>query len=114
LNDASTRDAAAPQTVTLGSADVPAKINCASLGAQITAVARTFGGPKGAIVSAVVAHGAADRAGIRRGDVVLRAGNTEIYEPADVQAAMAEAVVGSAVDIKVMRKARAVDVSVQF
>jgi hypothetical protein len=65
-------------------------------------------------VSSVRPNGAADRAGIRRGDVVRRFGTREIGTPADLADAVAEAKNGDRVVLVVHRRQRELTLEIEF
>ncbi|HEX9078493.1 MAG TPA: DegQ family serine endoprotease [Desulfuromonadaceae bacterium] len=76
-------------------------------------LARSFGlrQARGALVNDVLKGGPADKAGIRQGDVITGFNGTEIKDPSHLQRLVAEAGVGKAVRITVVRDARALDLS---
>jgi putative serine protease PepD len=62
--------------------------------------------PDGAQVAAVIGGGPADRAGIRRGDVIKRVGGQAVQDPEDVAKAIANDKPGDKVDVVVERASR--------
>jgi PDZ domain len=80
----------------------------------IAAIAMGIEGVDGASVTAVAPHSAAAEAGIKKGDILLQVGATDVNDPDDVQTAIAALVPGSTVPIKLMRRARVIWVNVQF
>lgn len=79
-------------------------------------LARSFGLDKqsGALVGDVVAQGPAEKAGIKRGDVIVSYDGKPIEEPATLPALVASTPVGKTVAIQVMRNGRmqTVDVAI--
>ena len=71
-------------------------------------------GVDGAMVTAVAPNSSAMEAGIRVGDIILRVNGQPINDPDDVRTALANAVAGSIVEIRLMRAAKPVWVHVQF
>jgi PDZ domain len=130
-------DGAAPTTIPVQAAAAPAVLSdapsnsptnvsparipaggCPSLGADLTKLAVTgmgsMDGVTGAMISGVSPTGAAARGGIRKGDIVIRVGDAEINDPADVQDAICRSPAGTAIDVKLSRQAQPVWVSVRF
>lgn len=100
----------------VASASVPSNA-CPSLGADLAKLAITsmgIDGVTGAMISEVSPTGAAARAGIRKGDIVLRVGNVPINEPADVQDAICRSPAHATIDVKLSRQALPIWVSVRF
>jgi hypothetical protein len=77
---------------------------------------RTFGleGVDGAMVTAVAPQSAGATAGIKVADILLRVNGKAVNGPDDVQAAIGAVDSGSIVEIRLMRKALPLWVSVQF
>jgi hypothetical protein len=92
-------------------------IRCPSLGADLTKLAVTsmgIDGVTGAMISGVSPTGAAASAGIRKGDIVIRVGDSPINDPADVQDAICQIPAGTTIDVKLSRQAQPMWVSVRF
>jgi hypothetical protein len=68
----------------------------------------------GALVASVSPGSAADKAGLKEGDVLVRIGNTPIKGPADVQAAVAEIAPGGSAVLEVIRQHSRSTIKVQF
>jgi hypothetical protein len=73
-----------------------------------------LGKPQGALVIGAVAGGAADRAGIRAGDIILKIGVTNIGEPRQVREASGKAKPGDSIDVLVIRDKKEMIVGVEF
>jgi serine protease Do len=69
---------------------------------------------KGALVAQVTPKSPAEKAGIERGDVIVRFGEAEIEEPRDLSRRVAESAVGGEVDVVVLRdgKRRTLEVEI--
>jgi S1-C subfamily serine protease len=107
-------DSNARPTVT--PARVPSGV-CPFLGADLAKLAVTsmgIDGVTGAMISGVSPTGAAASAGIRKGDIVIRVGDSPINDPADVEDAICQIPVGTAIDVKLSRQAQPMWVSVRF
>lgn len=65
-------------------------------------------------VNDVVPGGAADKAGIKAGDILLKVGDTEIRSSSDLSAAIGEYKVGDVAMIRVQREEKEEDISVTF
>lgn len=78
-------------------------------------LAQSFGldRPHGALVSEVVKDSPAERAGIKRGDVILRFGGQAIDERNDLPKIVASSKVGKTVDVLVFRDGRERELKVQ-
>lgn len=77
-------------------------------------IAQSFGlkEPKGALVGGVVNGSPAEAAGIKRGDVIIAFDGKEIKNMSDLPRLVAETQVGKAVDIKVIRDGKEVDLKI--
>jgi serine protease Do len=77
-------------------------------------LARSFGldDERGALVGDVVAQGPADKAGIKRGDVIVAYDGTKIAESSSLPAAVAATPVGKTVPVEIMRDGKMETVSV--
>ena len=76
------------------------------------ASAMSLGATKGALVDDVEKGGPAEKAGFASGDVVIRAGSTEIVHARDLTRAVARQAPGSKVDVVVQRGAKTVQLPV--
>jgi serine protease Do len=76
------------------------------------ATAMNLGGTKGALVDDVEKGGPAERAGFATGDLIVRAGSTEIVHARDLPRAIARQAPGSKVDVVVQRGAKTVQLPV--
>ena len=59
---------------------------------------------EGALVAQVTPGGPAEKAGLERGDVIVRLGDTDIHRMRELPRAVAAAIPGSKIDVEVMRK----------
>jgi serine protease Do len=86
----------------------------ASLQALDDALARSLGLPdtKGALVADVSVGGPANRAGIRNGDVIVRAGNTEISNTRDLARVVGSQRPASPLRLQLVRDGRRMELSV--
>ncbi len=77
-------------------------------------MAQSFGlkEPKGALVGDVVSGSPAEKAGIRRGDVIIAFDGKDIKQMSDLPRMVAETPVGKTVDIKVIRDGKEVDLKI--
>ena len=91
---------------------------CPSLGADLTKLAVTgvsiMDGVTGAMISRVLPNSPAAAAGMRKGDILIRVGDSPIDEPDDVLDAICRVPAGSIVEVKVSREALPKWLSVQF
>jgi serine protease Do len=69
--------------------------------------------PQGALVAEVTPDSPAERAGIQRGDVILRFGGKPVAEVRDLPRLVAETQVGTEVDVGVLRSGRPATVRVR-
>ncbi|MDB4938342.1 MAG: HtrA protease/chaperone protein [Labilithrix sp.] len=101
-----------PQLVTAG------KVSRGRLGVSIQDVdsklasAMNLGSTQGALVDDVERGGPAEKAGLATGDVIVRAGNTDIGHARDLTRAVARQAPGSKVDIVVRRGDKSVSIPV--
>lgn len=58
---------------------------------------------EGALVAEVVKDSPADKAGFKRGDVIIKFGNNEVIENAELPIMVADTQIGSKVDVKIIR-----------
>jgi len=70
-------------------------------------------GSGGALVSDVYADGPADRAGVKRGDVVLVVGGTAVSTLSDYQDALAEFTTGDRINLKLLRRGKEISIPLQ-
>lgn len=77
-------------------------------------IAQSFGlkEPKGALVGGVVDGSPAEKAGVKRGDVIIAFNGKDIKQMSDLPRLVAETPVGKAVDIKVIRDGKEVDLKI--
>jgi serine protease Do len=77
-------------------------------------MAQSFGlkEPKGALVGDVVSGGPAEKAGVKRGDVIVSFDGKEIKNMSDLPRLVAETPVGKTVGIKVIRNSKEVDLKI--
>jgi serine protease Do len=68
--------------------------------------------PKGALIVEVMPRGPADRAGIKRGDVIIMFDGREIEKIGDLTRFVAETYIGKSVDVKVIRDRREINLKV--
>ena len=71
-------------------------------------------GVTGVMISRVLPNSPAAAAGIRKGDILIRVGDSPIDEPDDVLDAICRVPAGSIVEVKVSREALPKWLSVQF
>jgi hypothetical protein len=71
-------------------------------------------GTDGAVVTTVAPASAADKAGIKQGDVLLKVAGKDIKGPLDVSAALATVPAGSTAPVTLMRKGVHTDLTVTF
>lgn len=92
--------------------------SCRSLGVDVTKLPVTamggIDGVTGAMISRVLPNSPAAAAGIRKGDIVVRVGDSPIDDPDDIRNAICRVPAGSIIDVKVSREARPMWLSVQF
>jgi hypothetical protein len=90
------------------------------LGVKMTAIAPAMvtslglDSPNGVLVASVDPGSAAEKAGIKAGDILLRIGDTTIKGPADLQSAVAVLSPGSTAVIEVLREHAHSTINVQF
>ena len=70
--------------------------------------------PKGAIIRSVVSDGPADKAGLQKGDLILRVGDEEIENTRVLFRAVADATIGEDVEVEFLRKRRRQTVTVRI
>lgn len=70
--------------------------------------------PMGAIIRSVVADGPADKAGLQKGDLILRIGEREIADTRVLFRAVAEAAIDEEVEVNYIRKRRRLTTSVRI
>jgi len=71
------------------------------------------GGAGGVLVSDVYGNSPADRAGVKRGDVVLVVGGTSIASLSDYQDALAEFTTGDRINLKLLRRGKEISIPLQ-
>jgi len=71
------------------------------------------GGAGGVLVSDVYGNSPADRAGVKRGDVVLVVGGTSIASLSDYQDALAEFTTGDRITLKLFRRGKEISIPLQ-
>ena len=79
-------------------------------------IAQSFGlkEAKGALVADVIAGGPADKAGIKRGDVILTFDGKNIKNSTDLPWLVAETPVGKTVDVKIIRNGKEMNVKMKI
>lgn len=77
-------------------------------------IAQSFGlkEPKGALVGDVVSGGPAEKAGVKRGDVIVTFNGKDIKQMSDLPRLVAETPVSKTVDIKVIRDGKELDLKI--
>jgi serine protease Do len=75
-------------------------------------LATYFGVKQGVLVSSVAADSPASRAGIRAGDVITQVNGREVNDASDLVRATRDAQPGAALDVRVMREKKEVDLKV--
>ncbi|MDA8338426.1 MAG: PDZ domain-containing protein, partial [Nitrospiraceae bacterium] len=68
--------------------------------------------PKGALVGGVVNGSPAEKAGVKRGDVIIAFNGKDIKQMSDLPRMVAETPVGKTVDIKVIRNGKEMDLKI--
>ena len=81
---------------------------------QFAAVAQVYGLPIGPIIQSTDAGGAADRAGIQAGDIVLKLDSTEITTVAELTRALRSYKPGDTATITVCREGKEVELKITF
>ena len=78
-------------------------------------LAKSFGlpTPKGALIGDVMKDGPADKAGLKRGDVVLQYGGKDVSDSAELRNRVASTTVGEEVNVVVWRDKRKMDLKVK-
>jgi S1-C subfamily serine protease len=71
-----------------------------------------FGVENGLLVTSVEAGSPAARAGVRAGDVLMRAGTRQVRTPTDVTEALAAGTPGATIELEVMRDKKRVRLQV--
>ena len=78
-------------------------------------IASSFGlkEPKGVLVADVVAGGPADKAGMKRGDIIIAFDGKDIRKTSDLPMMVADTPVGKTVEVKVIRNGKEADLKVR-
>jgi serine protease Do len=94
------------------------KVNRGYLGVSIgevdaaTAKALGLDVPKGVIIQSVVPGGAAETAGLKEGDVILKIDDKEVYQPNELQAIIGQKSAGDVVQLTIWRDGKSIVKSV--
>ena len=72
-----------------------------------------YDAPKGAVIEAVSADSPAEEAGLKKGDIILSFGGSEIDELRDLTRAVAQTTPDAAADVTLLRKGREITLSVE-
>ena len=81
---------------------------------QFAAVAKVYGLPVGPIIQSTEEGGAADRAGIQAGDIVLKLGSTEITTVAELTRTLRSYNPGDTATIVVCRNGQSMELRITF
>jgi len=76
--------------------------------------ARTFGWPYGAYVNSVEENSCAEKAGLRKGDIITKVGDTEVATSAELTAAKNKYAPGDTVELTVYRGGEEIVLSITF
>ncbi len=76
--------------------------------------AQFFNMPLGAYVSAVESGSAADKAGLKEGDVITRLGDRKVSSPADLRSAVRQYSAGDRAEIEVYREGESITMTILF
>jgi len=85
-----------------------------SIGEVDAATAKALGldVPKGVIIQSVVPGGAAETAGLKEGDVILKIDDKEVYQPNELQAIIGQKSAGDVVQLTIWRDGKSIVKSV--
>ena len=79
---------------------------------DVSAEAQMYGLPQGASIQSVVEDGPADQAGLQSGDIVTKAGDTEITCGNDLVQAVGDCAVGSTLTLTIYRQGQTLELTV--